>query len=774
MKLSFGVILLNQKILMSVILFSVILFYPFYYDEGYNETNNQKNESYEPEIVSGIVVVKLKSATSVHDLVNKSSATGIVSLDTKLKRYNTLGVEKMFKHKSIQEQSDIVGIDRIIKVKIPEDLNPIQVIQDLKTDPNVEYAEPIYKRYFFDIPNDPKYPEQDYLKQIKAPEAWDKQKGDSNVVIAINDGGVDLKHEDLKANLWTNEVEANGIPGIDDDNNGFIDDIHGWDFGDNDPDPSNPPSDIMYFDHGTHCAGIASAITDNNIGVSGVSWNCKIMPIKISSENAWPLIIGYYGIIYAADNGADIISNSWGGTGYLQWEQDVIDYAYSKGSIVVCATADIGGDILIYPSAYHHSISVAAVDVDDTKLWFSTYGPSIDICAPGNNILSTIPGNSYEIHMGTSMACPIVAGVFGLVKSLHQDWDNDQIIKQVLLSSDDINSKNPSFKYQLGHGRINAFSALTLSNLPEPDARFSLDSFEFNDSLYGDNDNVFEPGETVVLKTVLRNYSIGKANSASFILTCANPKIEILSGDHSGISFQADTTMQFEFLIKLNEELKSKNVELEISMETTMGYLKSETIPLTIGTNPVLLLDHDFGGSNQLAPFMQLESFYINILKQNNIPFTYWDCSKFGLPKLEYLFNYPIVIMFKEILEDYGTLPINSCKKIESYLNNGGNLFICGPNIGYNLYEWQPDQEIKDFMQKYLHAEFLANKSSDLLVEGIENDPISNGLSFNLWQPYLPNDFQSFDVIKPTNGATSLFIYGNGKTGAVKYSGNYK
>ena len=126
--------------------------------------------------------------------------------------------------------------------------------------------------------------------------------------------------------MWVNDLEANGVTGVDDDDNGYIDDIHGWDFGNDDADPMSSPPGSPDRDHGTHCAGIACAATNNNIGIAGVSWGCTFMPVKVKSDDTDSFLTGFEGIVYAADNGADIISNSWGGPGYLQSGQDVINY----------------------------------------------------------------------------------------------------------------------------------------------------------------------------------------------------------------------------------------------------------------------------------------------------------------------------------------------------------------------------------------------------------------------------------------------------------------
>ena len=217
------------------------------------------------------------------------------------------------------------------------------------------------------------------------------------------------------------------------------------------------------------------------------------MPIKALSDDR-TLFRGFEAIIYAADNGADVINNSWGGNIYSKWEQEVINYAYSKGAIIVCAVGHDDSEIRLYPACYQHAIAVASVSVNDTKTSYSAFGPWIDICAPGGdqsaNIWSTFPDDHYYYSRGNSFACPVVAGVCGLVKSLHPDWTNDQIVKQVLLTADNIDLLNPEYINKLGHGRVNAFRALTETDLTEPDARLAVLFYMISDSLTGNDDRV--------------------------------------------------------------------------------------------------------------------------------------------------------------------------------------------------------------------------------------------------------------------------------------------
>jgi serine protease len=307
---------------------------------------SQKTGVTQPKIVPRMVVVKLKSASIAQSLSKVNTLTGLFSLDTRLQRLGAVSIQKMFRHKPIPAHSAIPDISRFLKVQIQEHLSPVMVAQELESDPNVEYAEPVYVRWLMAVPNDPMYSQQWHLPQIRAPQAWNVQKGDSAVIIAIVDTGVDFDHVDLAANVWTNMVEAKGLPGVDDDSNGFVDDIHGWDFGDNDADPNDQPSDQYYSGHGTGCAGLACATTNNGIGVAGVSWNCQFMAVKNSPDNSIFITpeSAFQGIIYAADNGADVISNSWGGSGYSKWEQEVINYAYSKGAVIVCAAGNANSE----------------------------------------------------------------------------------------------------------------------------------------------------------------------------------------------------------------------------------------------------------------------------------------------------------------------------------------------------------------------------------------------------------------------------------------------
>lgn len=322
----------------------------------------------------------------------------------------------------------------------------------------IEYIEPIPQYEFFYTPNDLNSSQWN-LSKINAELAWDESTG-NGALIAIVDDAVEISHSDLNANIWTNPNEIAGN-GIDDDGNGFIDDLNGWDVANGDNDPS-PPSTATssYFAHGTHCAGIASVVTDNNNGISSIGFNAKIVPVKIGDDANSMLVAAYSGVNYAIEIGADVISMSWGGGAYSITYQTIFDYAYSQGITCVAAAGNSNTSTPMYPASYNHVISVGSTDISDSKSSFSNYGPTIDVMAPGSSIFSTVPNNSYGFKSGTSMACPLVSGIVALMISKNAQLTPDEIEQCLASTCDNIDVQNPSYVGNIGGGRVNAYAAL--------------------------------------------------------------------------------------------------------------------------------------------------------------------------------------------------------------------------------------------------------------------------------------------------------------------------
>ena len=408
-----------------------------------------------------------------------------------------------------------------------------------------QYAEPHYIHKAFDFePNDVRADsvagnQRNAFKRIRAYKAWDLalggSQGDTSVVIGIVDSGTDTDHPDLAANFKKNYADP--IDGIDNDNDGYIDNFMGYDLAGSDytnvvPD-NDPVCSGANTNHGSHVSGCASQVSNNGTGGAGIGFNCKLLPVKCAADNDTRgggvayIIAGYDGIVYAADHGAQIINCSWGGPGGGSFGQDIIDYAtINKNSLVVAAAGNSGLNEENYPSSYQYAISVAATNSsNDSKASFSTYDYTVDISAPGNGIDATIFNNTYTSQSGTSMASPIVAGAAGLVLSKYPSYTALQIGQRLKATTDNHYVAGPNVtspvntgaavQNKLGTGRLNAFRALIdPTNVP---------SVVFQDRMIVDNnDNAFVVNDTLYITGKFINYLASTTNLNASIRAVAN------------------------------------------------------------------------------------------------------------------------------------------------------------------------------------------------------------------------------------------------------------
>lgn len=370
-----------------------------------------------------------------------------------LNNYHVTQLRKLFYHTS----SSV--LQKTFQLKFNDATRIDELITELKKLGIIEYAEKVPMDYVIATPNDPKYTSnQSYLTKINAPQAWNLSTGDQKIVVAIVDGAISTTHPDLQANIWVNPGETPNN-GIDDDGNGYIDDVNGYDVADGDNNP-NPPTNA--WDHGTHCAGIAAAVTNNNLGVASIGYNLSIMAVKAEVTTGDPDMIsdGYDGITYAADAGANVISLSWGNSNYSQTAQNVINYAHSKGCVILAAAGNDNSSAAYYPAAYNNIIAVASTDNNDIKSSFSNYGVFVDVSAPGSNIYSTVPSASYANKSGTSMSTPLAAGLCGLILSINPNLTPDQVESCLKSTTVNIDGLNSGYAGKLGTGRIDAYAAL--------------------------------------------------------------------------------------------------------------------------------------------------------------------------------------------------------------------------------------------------------------------------------------------------------------------------
>jgi serine protease len=418
-----------------------------------------------PYHVDGSLFVKFRNSYG-HELgktiQNQVAFKNIPALRSLVAKFGITKVSRPF-----YQASDDAHLPLIIRLEFDSISKTAVLIKTLSKLPQIEYAEPERLNLSDVVPNDPLYnTSAGHLSQVNAPNAWNYFNGNSNVRIAIVDNAVMWTHLDLVQNTYTNTAETAGN-GIDDDGNGYIDDVNGYDVADWD---NNPVPLFNSMDHGTHCAGIAAARTDNSIGISGMAWNAKIIPVKASGDNVSGILVtrGYEGIIYAVRAKARIISCSWGNQGGSSLtEQYVIDYAWNRGCLIVASAGNTGNATPNYPGAYSAVYCVASVDNFDIKSSFSNFGSWVDICAPGNSVVSTVPYSSspqYVSYSGTSMSTPLVSGLAALMLSKSPQMTNQDVIN--CISSTAVNiytaSGNGGFVSgsQLGSGRIDAAAAM--------------------------------------------------------------------------------------------------------------------------------------------------------------------------------------------------------------------------------------------------------------------------------------------------------------------------
>jgi len=402
-----------------------------------------------------------------------------------------------------------------------EQENIPMLVEEIKNNPNVDYAEPnyIYGIDDFEVGeiitaeqaskmtasnnsstievDDPLYSSQSNITATNIDDVWDQYTtGDGSQVIAILDTGVDYTHPDLEANIWINEAELNGVEGYDDDGNGYVDDIRGWDFINID---NAPLDDNM---HGTHVAGIAGAVGNNGIGIAGAAWNVKLMPIKVFQStgqgNSTNIAAG---VEYASNNGATILNMSFGSYAESFTLKSALENAYATSTLVAAAGNDfvplgpcsICG--VFYPAAYNYVLGVEDFqgnydNFDNNNPIFTQYSElfNYELQAPGTSIMSTIPNGGYAMLTGTSMATPLVAGGVALYKQQKPE-DSGELMTGTL-----INTSTPN---------IDFLSAVET----EPYPLMAVMLTTTRDTINNQNGNGFiEPGETIEILPTVKNY----------------------------------------------------------------------------------------------------------------------------------------------------------------------------------------------------------------------------------------------------------------------------
>lgn len=369
-------------------------------------------------------------------------------------------------------------LDHLAVVTLKDDVAMNTAIARMNRRPDVLYAEPNSRVHILGtrdsgrIPNDFEFDKLWNFRNsgesegttgadISATEAWKRGIGSRRVKVAVIDTGIDYFHPDLVANLWVNDdIPGNGF---DDDGNSFIDDVHGFDFVSRDGDPFDDHS------HGTHVAGIIGATGNNRVGVAGVCWEVTMMAIKAFDDTGNATTSDTIEAIhYAVANGAQIINASWGQDDPSHALEEAVAAAINAGTLFIAAAGNENTDATVFPAAFDHVVSVAATDRKDQRPRFSNYGARVDLAAPGEFILSTMPDSRYEYFSGTSMAAPHVTGVAALVLANHPEFSNRDVANILRNAVDPLKTDK-----SMGSGRLNARKAL-LVDAPLPFVQLDL------------------------------------------------------------------------------------------------------------------------------------------------------------------------------------------------------------------------------------------------------------------------------------------------------------
>jgi len=534
----------------------------------------------ENEVVPNVVVVKYRQSESVAVKSSVSLSARYPDLNIQSERWLLSSETESASKFRAEAESSGNTIARISLISYASNQDPQTVAAMLAEAEEIEYAEPYFVRKTCSEPNDPHYSSSWWLMLIRAAEAWNITTGDETVAIGIVDTGVEWYHPDLSDNIMINSGEIEN-DGIDNDNNGYIDDYVGWDFGGANNFPgsggtgdNNPDEGAVYSrSHGTHCAGIAAAVTNNGIGVASIGYNTKIIPIKTSIDEgaATSIYYGIEGILYAAKRGAKIISCSWGGSSSSRAEQEIINYVTKEyGALVVAASGNDGQNIdenPAYPAAYENVLSVGSVGQNDVKASSSNYGKyNVDVFAPGVGIQSTWRPETYASISGTSMACPMVAGLAGLIAAKYPDYTPQQIAEKIRVTTDGIDAQNPGYAGKLGSGRINAYRALSETS----SLSIGVQDVEFVDE---SGDGYLSEGETVNVQVKLTNF-LAPATNISLTLSSESDNINLTQVSKTIPSMATGESVavsSFAFQIK-NTVAQNTKVDFTLSITANGNY----------------------------------------------------------------------------------------------------------------------------------------------------------------------------------------------------------
>ncbi len=546
------------------------------------------------EYVPGRLLVKLKPQfrTILQGSAKRSARVQKTFQKLKLRSQQMYHAPYIRKHRQRAHNPSGVDVSLFYQIEYDRNLSLEEAIREMKALGVFQYVEPDVKYRFHYQPSDSLLADQYYLESVKAFEAWDITQGNEDILIGIVDAGTHLNHPDLVNILYKNEAEIAGN-GIDDDENGYIDDVQGWDFAGSDTlrprEDNNPQIFVGGFNaHGTWVAGAAAAQADNEIGIAGISFRSKILTTKHTFDNQREDDSGVYnpyaGVIYLTENRVDVMNLSWGGFFRSDIAEEIVNVAALDEDIVVVAAAgNAGGFRPEYPASYENVVSVAAIDRNDNRASFSSQGAQISIAAPGVGILTTGFDEPYEALNGTSFASPIVAGAAALLRNQFPNFSAKQIAKQLRVTADpslyEINNINPR---TIGSGKLDIQAALSAQ---KPGLEF--ENIRIVNTRGSTN---LQAGDTVLVTGDFTNYLFQSSPQLRAELFLGSPFVTVLNNSFPLGPMEPGQTIsnaQEPFMLQVSEfALEDLALQMRIEFSDT-NYEDYQIINLTV--NPSII-----------------------------------------------------------------------------------------------------------------------------------------------------------------------------------------
>lgn len=682
--------------------------------------------------------------------VRANDLFGLPTLDEQCRRLGVDSIWPLYVGR-LSEPALKHGCDLAYAIRFADGGDEYAAAAVFRTLPEVAWAGPEIVMHTCDVPSDPFYGQQWHLPKIGGPFAWDWTHGDTSVVIGLVDNGYEWHHPDIEGNIAINRAEdvnhngrfdslawpAGDIDGVDNDSNGYADDVVGYNLMEDSPNPT-PDSTTTTDWHGTHTWGIANAISNNAVGVAGVCWNCRAIGVRSGTGALMAPSAVISGIYYLVARGARVISLSFGSTSLNQPMADACAFAWDEGRLVVAGSGNNGDSLRFYPAAYEHVVSVAASDQNDGKPVWSNFGTWVDVTAPGNAIASTIIGHWYGIMSGTSMATPLVAGALAWTWTVFPGRTNAEIESTLYAAAEPM----PDTLYAqglMGRGRI----SLSRVVLPLQYCDLAVTGWRVNDAT-GNGNGRFDPGET-----------------ASLILTCTNSSgwldatgVEAtLSCDAAGVTVERGTALfpdipagesascsADSFVIAVGDSVPPRILDLRLRLVAQPAVYRPDTVIATqCGSPRVLIVDDDNGAA--------YERYYTAACDSNGVLYRLHDRALQGPLEAETLRQYPVVVWFCGD-DSSTTLAPEDRSPLASFLRAGGSLFLSGQGVARDL-----DNRGNSFLPDYLHAEFASDSVPSQYLVGRIDDPLTLGDTMVAAGSGGAGNGSSLDGISPIGGA---------------------